>query len=243
MGDRRAGRRRTRTRGHEVREEDVAWLSPLKHKHLNVSEHGLPATVGGAATGRVGRSPQRDLPHRGRPPRGARRRPGPRPGTRGRRTDVRRRPDRPRRRGAGHRCGSCGEGIGARSRGDLRPAAGRTGDDTLVAPTARRHHRRDRHHRRRRRRPTTHPGRPGRPPPGRRRAVLVREASIMASVALHHVGPCPVRPRRNDPRRSTRLRPRWPVPGATPAPCAGDRPARLPRGRRTPGVARPLRRR
>ena len=58
-----------------------------------------------------------------------------------------RRPDCSRRRGAGHRCGSCGEGLGARSRGDLHPAAGRTGDDTLVAPGARRHHRLGQHHR------------------------------------------------------------------------------------------------
>ena len=58
-----------------------------------------------------------------------------------------RRPDCSRRRGAGHRCGSCGEGPGARRRGDLHPAAGRTGDDTLLAPAPRRHHRLGQHHR------------------------------------------------------------------------------------------------
>src|ERR1035441_6925190 len=36
---------------------------------------------------------------------------------------------------------SKGMHLGARRRGDLHPAAGRTGDDTLLAPAARRHHR------------------------------------------------------------------------------------------------------
>ena len=54
-----------------------------------------------------------------------------------------RRPDCPRRRGAGHRRGSRDQGPGARSRGDLHPAAGRAGDDTLLAPAPRRHHRPD----------------------------------------------------------------------------------------------------
>ena len=47
------------------------------------------------------------------------------------------------RRGDGHRRGSRGEGPGPRSRGDLRPAGRRAGDDTLLAPAAPRHHRPD----------------------------------------------------------------------------------------------------
>ena len=54
-----------------------------------------------------------------------------------------RRPDCPGRRGTGHRCGPRDQGPGARSRGDLRPAGGRTGDDTILAPAPRRHHRLD----------------------------------------------------------------------------------------------------
>ena len=48
------------------------------------------------------------------------------------------------RRGAGHRCGLCDQGPGARSRSDLRPAAGRAGDDTILG-AAGRHHRLDQH--------------------------------------------------------------------------------------------------
>ena len=83
---------------------------------------------------------------------------------------YRRRTDRSRRRSAGpHRGVGRVRGHGARSRGDLRPAIGRTGDDTLVARRPHCHHRLDQHHRSRRRRLASQPGRPRRPAIGRRR--------------------------------------------------------------------------